>query len=99
MDPHLTIIYNNGGWNSPKLSTSWVHPEGKAVQTGAFWVTINKDARLAEIAAASGDVAAFRVTEPAALTETLQSALQSVRQGRSAVVDVVIAPISDQLLA
>jgi acetolactate synthase-1/2/3 large subunit len=30
--PHLTIIYNNGGWNSPKLSTSWVHPQGKAAQ-------------------------------------------------------------------
>jgi acetolactate synthase-1/2/3 large subunit len=96
--PHLTIIYNNGGWNSPKLSTNWVHPEGKAAQTDAYWVTMSAGAHLAGIAAASGDVAAFRVTEPAVLNQTLQSALESVRAGRAAVVDVLIDRISNQVL-
>jgi acetolactate synthase I/II/III large subunit len=96
--PHLTIIYNNGGWNSPKLSTNWVHPEGKAAQTDAYWVTMSAGAHLAGIAAASGDVAAFTVSEPAALKATLQSALESVRAGRAAVVDVLIDRISNQVL-
>src|SRR5262249_39231365 len=96
--PYLTIIYNNGGWNSPKLSTKWVHPEGKAAQADAFWVTMSAGARLAEIAAASGDVAAFKVTAPNELRKTLQYALASVRAGRSAVVDVAIKPISGQVL-
>jgi acetolactate synthase-1/2/3 large subunit len=96
--PFLTIIYNNGGWYSPKLSARWVHPEGQAAQTDAFWVNMTAGARLSEIAAAFGDTAAFGVAERRALRETLQSALQEVRSGRCAVVDVAITPISGQVL-
>src|SRR5262249_28009848 len=95
---HLTIIYNNGGWHSPKLSTLWVHPDGVAAQADAYWVTMNAGARLADVAAASGDVAAFTVRESNDLRPTLQAALEVVRGGRSAVVDVVLPPISSQTL-
>jgi len=96
--PFLTIIYNNGGWYSPKLSATWVHPEGEAVETDAFWVNMTAGARLGDIAAACGETASFRVRERGSLRGILESALQEVRSGRSAVVDVVITPMSGQVL-
>jgi acetolactate synthase-1/2/3 large subunit len=96
--PHLTVIYNNGGWNAPKFSTLGVHPEGSAKRNDTFWITIGAGARLADIAAAAGDAAAFRVTDRENLKETLRRALQIVRGGRCAVVDVAITPISSQVL-
>jgi acetolactate synthase-1/2/3 large subunit len=96
--PFLTIIYNNGGWYSPKLSATWVHPEGQAAQSDAFWVNMTAGARLGDIAAACGETASFRVRERDSLRNILQSALQEVRSGRSAVVDVALAPMSAQVL-
>ena len=96
--PHLTVIYNNGGWNSPKLSTLGVHPEGYAKQHDRYWVTVGSGARLAEIAKATGGAEAYQVTDRQALKETLRQALQTVRQGRCAVVDVTITGISAQVL-
>lgn len=96
--PFLTIIYNNGGWHSPKLSTSWVHPQGRASSSDSFWVTTGAGARLADLAAATGGAEAYRVEDRAQLKETLRQALQCVRNGRSAVVDVSITKISAQVL-
>lgn len=96
--PQLTIIYNNGGWHSPRLSTVWVHPQGSAAQNDTYWVTIGAGARLADIAAATGGAEAFQVSQRDALRDTLRRALETVRQGRSAVVDVRIASISAQVL-
>ena len=97
--PQLTVIYNNGGWHSPKLSTLWVHPEGQAKRNDTFWVTIGRDAKLASVASCVGENVAFEVSERAALSPTLARAMAAVRAGRSAVVDVRIAPISGQKLA
>ena len=97
--PFLTIIYNNGGWHSPKLSTLGVHPEGDAKRNDTYWVTMGTGARLPEIAAAAGNAEAFRITKREELQETLRRALEIVRGGRCAVVDVEIAPISAQVLA
>ncbi len=97
--PHLTVIYNNAGWKAPILSTLGVHPEGIAKQNDTYWVTIGSGARLAEIAAATGGAEAFRVTERQSLRGTLRRALQTVRDGRSAVVDVSLAAISEQVLS
>jgi len=55
-------------------------------------------ARLADIAAAAGDVEAHRVSERAKLRPILARALETVRGGRCAVVEVAIAPISRQVL-
>jgi acetolactate synthase-1/2/3 large subunit len=96
--PHLTVIYNNGGWKSPKLSTQWVHPEGSAGRNDTYWVSIGAGARLADVAAAVGNVRAFKVIEREHLKETLRQALETVRAGRSAVVDVTITPASTQVL-
>jgi acetolactate synthase-1/2/3 large subunit len=96
--PFLTVIYNNGGWSAPKFSTLGVHPDGVANRNDTFWATMTSGARLADIARASGDVAAFEVSERPALAGTLREALAEVRAGRPAVVDVRIAPFSRQAL-
>jgi acetolactate synthase I/II/III large subunit len=96
--PFLTIVYNNGGWNAPKYSTLGVHPEGTAKQNDTYWVTVGSGARFADIAAAAGNAEPFRVTAREELRETLRRALQTVRDGRAAVVDVVIQRISSQVL-
>ena len=96
--PFLTIIYNNGGWNAPKHSTLGVHPDGSAKRNDTFWVTIGSGARLAEIAAAAGNAAAFQVSARTELKDVLRRAMQTVREGRSAVVDVTIQGISRQVL-
>ena len=97
--PFLTIIFNNGGWNAPKFSTLGVHPEGNAKMNDTYWVTVGEGARFAEIAAAAGDAEPFRVSEREKLGETLRHAMQTVRNGRSAVVDVVVQRISSQVLS
>lgn len=96
--PQLTLIFNNGGWNAPKVSTLLVHPEGTAKRRDRYWTTVGARARLAEVATAAGNAAAFRVDQLAALDATLQEALATVRGGRSAVVDIVLPPTSAQVL-
>lgn len=96
--PQLTIVFNNGGWNAPKVSTLLVHPEGSAKRNDSYWITVGARTRFADIAAAAGGAAAFRVSEAAVLEATLAEAMAVVRGGRSAVVDVVTLPISAQVL-
>ena len=97
--PFLTVIENNGGWNSPKFSADLVHPDGPAEKSDKFYVTMTRGAKLPETAAAAGgDAAVFRVTERSNLRETLQKASEIVRSGRCAVVEVLVKPISLQKL-
>jgi acetolactate synthase I/II/III large subunit len=96
--PSLTIVNNNAGWNAPKQSTLLVHPDGVAKRRDRFWVTTGAGAQYADIAAAASGAAAFKVHSGAALLSTLRQALGVVREGRSAVVDVVTRPISQQVL-
>jgi acetolactate synthase I/II/III large subunit len=96
--PTLTVIYNNGGWHSPKVSTNLVHPAGVANGEDTYWVAAGAGARLADIAAATGGAVAFRVAERNALQEVLGEAMATVRGGRTAVVEVMLAPITKQAL-
>lgn len=96
--PQLTLIFNNGGWNAPKVSTLLVHPEGTAKRNDKYWITVGARARLADVAAAASGAASFRVSEHSKLKATLEEALAIVRGGRSAVVDVVLPPTSAQVL-
>jgi acetolactate synthase I/II/III large subunit len=96
--PQLTIIFNNGGWHAPKVSTLLVHPQGAAKASDRYWITTSARARLADIAAAAAGSAAFRVSHASELDATLQQALLTVRGGRSAVVEVMTLPISRQVL-
>lgn len=94
--PFLTVIYDNCGWKSPKLSTLGVHPDGVARRTNVFGVEFDGASRLADVAAAMGGTAAFSVASRAALDDTLQQALRCVHDGHCAVVDVRLPRIADE---
>ncbi|MFJ7684345.1 thiamine pyrophosphate-requiring protein [Peribacillus butanolivorans] len=92
--PFLTIIYNNRGWKSPKLSTLGVHPNGIANQTNQFWVDMDPHADLAKIAEAAGGAFAQTVKKPSELKGTLKNAIDAVKEGRAAVLDVYLPAIN-----
>lgn len=97
--PQLTIIYNNGGWKSPRMSTVYVHPQGPAERNDTYWVAAGAGADLAAIAESTGGAVGFRVEHRDQLQATLANAMETVRAGKSAVVDVRLAPITKQALS
>lgn len=94
--PFLTVIYNNCGWKSPKLSTLGVHPAGAARRQNIFGVEFDGASRLADVAAAMGGTAAYSVASRGELDATLRAALERVRGGECAVVDVKLPRIADE---
>ncbi|MCQ6281723.1 thiamine pyrophosphate-requiring protein [Bacillus sp. EB600] len=94
--PFLTVIYNNEGWNATKMNVLKRYPDGLAKQTDSYWVNFDQSADLAKIAEAAGGAYARTVTDPWELPEVLQQAMNEVKNGKSAVVDVRLKKISDQ---
>lgn len=87
--PFLQVIYNNGGWKSPKLSTLAVHPDGYASRVEDIGVSFFPEPDYAGIAAAAGGAWGRTVEMPADLPEALDEALRVVRdERRAAVLDV-----------
>lgn len=97
--PHLTVIYNNGGWKSPRLSTVYVHPDGPAERNDNYFVSVGAGAQLSKIAEATGGATGFYVDDRAALQATLREALEVVRGGKAAVVEVRLGSITAQVLS
>jgi thiamine pyrophosphate-dependent acetolactate synthase large subunit-like protein len=60
---------------------------------------VGSGARLAAIAEATGGAEAYQVSDRQKLKETLRQALETVRRGRCAVVDVAITRVSAQVLS
>lgn len=94
--PFLTIVYNNEGWNATKMNLLKRYPDGVAKQTDSYWVNFNQSADLAKIAEAAGGTFAQTVSDPDALPQALQLAMEKVKNGQSAIVDVRLASISNQ---
>jgi acetolactate synthase-1/2/3 large subunit len=92
--PFLTVIYNNQGWNATKQNVLRLYAEGAAKQSDAYWVEFRQPSDLAKIAEAAGGAYAQTVTQPAEVKDALLKGLEEVKQGRSAVIDVRLAPIS-----
>lgn len=92
--PFLTVILDNGGWNATKQNVLRQHPESVARDTDRYWVSLSQSADLAGVAAAVGAAYAATVTEFAELVSALRAGLDAVREGRSAVIRVVLDPIS-----
>lgn len=91
--PFLTVIYNNFGWNAPKHSTLGVHPDGIAKTHNQFWNNFNQNSQLAKVAEATGNAYAAVVEDPNELPAILQTAIDHVKNGRSAVLDVRIPKV------
>lgn len=87
--PFLTVIFNNRGWKSPKLSALAVHPDGYASRANSIDVAFDPPPDYAGIAAAAGGAFARIVKRPNELEQALVDALHAVREeGRCAVLDV-----------
>ncbi|WP_238160494.1 thiamine pyrophosphate-requiring protein [Pigmentiphaga sp. H8] len=97
--PHLTIVYNNGGWKSPRMSTVYVHPEGPAQRNDTYWVAAGAGTQFSAVAEATGGAVGYRVDGREQLQATLRQALATVRSGKAAVVDVRLASVTGQVLA
>jgi acetolactate synthase-1/2/3 large subunit len=87
--PFLQVIYNNGGWKSPRLSTLAVHPHGHASRAEDIGVSFDESADYAGIARAAGGAFVLTLEKPSELDFALDTALWEVSKGgRAAVLDV-----------
>ncbi len=87
--PFLTVLFNNRGWKSPKLSALAVHPSGYASRANALDVAFDPPPDYSAIAAASGGAYAQIVKQPQDVRASIAEALRVVRQERRcAVLDV-----------
>jgi acetolactate synthase-1/2/3 large subunit len=87
--PFLTVIFNNRGWKSPKLSALAVHPAGYASRANTLDVSFDPPPDYAGIAAAAGGAYARTVRKPEDLEPALEAALHAVNvEKRCAVLDV-----------
>lgn len=95
--PFLTIIYNNQGWNATKNNLLKLYPDGIAKSDDRYWVNFDQPADLSKVAEAAGGALALKVSDPATLQEVLKKGMNAVKSGRSAVIDVRLQPISNQI--
>lgn len=93
--PFLTIIYNNRGWKSPKLSTLGVHPEGIAKNNEMFWTDFGEITKYEKVAEASGGALGLVAKDPDTLRDVIQEGFNAVKNGRSAVINVYLEPASE----
>ena len=91
--PFLTVIYNNQGWNAPKMATAREHPDGFAVAANNFRTSFEPSARLDLVAQAAGGAFARMVTDPGMLRHALAEGREAVRNGTAAVVNVMLPQV------
>ena len=95
--PFLTIIYNNQGYNATKLNVNQQYPTGVAKETDRYWVNFDHPADLAKLAEAAGGAYIKTVQKPEELEKAIKEGIQEVKKGRSAVIDVHLLSISNQV--
>jgi acetolactate synthase I/II/III large subunit len=92
--PFLTLVFNNRGWKSPKLSALAVHPAGYASRANDLGVSFDPPPDYAGIAAAAGGAFAATVRRPAELGLAIAAAFRAVREERrAAVLDIWLPPL------
>src|SRR5262249_16388729 len=86
----LTVLFNNQGYLSMKMGTQQLYPQGWAMKTDTFYgapITPRPDyAALARAFAGYGET----VADPGEIRPALQRALEAVRGGKAALVDVLL---------
>jgi acetolactate synthase-1/2/3 large subunit len=89
--PLLVVIFNNKKYLSMKFNHAREYPEGEATRTGDFGYGVDLSAQpdAAAVATAAG-AAGFTVDTAAELTPTLEKAIETVRGGQTAVVNVLL---------
>jgi acetolactate synthase-1/2/3 large subunit len=89
--PLLVVIFNNRKYLSMKFNHTREYPEGIAARTGRFTYGVDLSAQpdAAAVAAAAG-AAGFTVLASSELRATLEKAIETVRGGQTAVVNVLL---------
>lgn len=89
--PILTIVLNNKGWNAPRRSMLLVHPDGEGSKVSNEELNISfaptPDYSGIAKAASGGEIWAAHASTAEELGKLLPEAIQSVLDGRSAVLD------------
>jgi hypothetical protein len=87
----LTIVLNNNGWNAPRKSLHLVHPDGLGVHATNEEINISfspaPEYSGIGNASADGELFAARIERAADLEGVLKEAIETVKGGRSAVLD------------
>lgn len=91
--PFLTVIYNNQGWNAPKQVSLREYPDGYAMKAGHFHASLAPSAQLDQIAHAAGGAFAKTVSDPKDLLQALFEGRQAVKDGKAAVINVMLPPV------
>lgn len=92
--PFLQVIYDNGGWKSPRLSMLALHPDGHGAKADDIGVRFAPAPDHAGIAAAAGGAFARTIHRAGEVEPALAAALDAVRrERRSAVLDVKLAQL------
>ena len=89
--PLLVVIFNNKKYLSMKYNHTREYPHGAAVEAGSFsyGVDLSHQPDAAAVASAAG-AAGFTVSATAELRSTLEKAIETVRGGQAAVVNVLL---------
>ena len=89
--PLLVVIFNNRKYLSMKFNHTREYPEGVAAQAGRFTYGVDLSAQpdAAAVATAAG-AAGFTVSAASELHATLEKAIETVRGGQTAVVNVLL---------
>ena len=85
--PFLTIIMNNQGWNATQENYKLLHPQGGSENLAKF-VNLGPSADFAKVAEATGGALALTIERADELAAALKTAMDAVKSGRAAVVDV-----------
>lgn len=92
--PVLTIVLNNLGWNAPRRSMLLVHPDGPASRATREELNISfapsPDYAGIARAASNWEIFGARVADSTELQKAMESAIESLDRGVSAVLDVAI---------
>jgi acetolactate synthase-1/2/3 large subunit len=90
--PSLTLVFNNACYSASRTPLRGLYPNGAAVRTGNYMATdINPPPDYAKVAEACGALG-VTLRDPDEVVEGLRRAVDAVKNGQSAVVDVVLAP-------
>lgn len=89
--PFLTVILNNRGWKSPMLSNLAVHKDGhssKMESADDLYVSFDPPVDHSQVAVAAGAGYGVTVKKASELDVALKKGLETVKNGRAAVIDI-----------
>ena len=91
--PFLTVIFNNGGWKSPKLSALALHAGDAVGRSEDLGVSFAPAPDHAGIATAAGGAWGRRISRADEVEPALREAFAALDEGRAAVLDVQVGEL------